>query len=56
MIFSTVVSGTERNIPSGPQSQLQKIRESMTTSSERPSRCPIILGSSRLPIAMFIAR
>jgi hypothetical protein len=55
-IFITMARGTERNIPTGPQTQPQKTSESTTTSVESPSRRPKSAGSIRLPISMFTAR
>ena len=52
----TMVRGTERSAPIGPQSHPQKSNESTTTRVESPMRCPMICGSTMLPIAVLIPK
>jgi hypothetical protein len=44
-IFTTMVIGTDNNIPAGPHTQPQKIRDKNTTRVERPSFRPMSFGS-----------
>jgi len=52
----TMVRGTDSNMPSGPQTQPQKMRDMNTMSGLRFMRRPMMRGSSRLPMIMFTAR
>ena len=56
MIFTIAVSGTERNIPTIPLIEPQKISENMISSGLRSMPFPIMLGSTRLPIVNFTVR
>ena len=48
-------SGTARIIPTGPQTQNQKINEIRINRGESLSSTPIILGSTKLPIVIWVA-
>ena len=50
-----MVMGTDRNIPTGPSINPQKRRERNTTSVDRPKHFPMILGSRKFPITLWIS-
>ena len=52
-ILTTMVIGTDNNMPTGPQIHPQKTNERKTTNVESPSFRPINLGSTTLPNMTF---
>ena len=55
-IFSDMVRGTDRNMPTGPRTHPQNTNETKTTKVERPSPCPMIFGSRMLPTKVFTTK
>lgn len=53
-IFTTIVSGTDNSIPTVPSNQPQNIKDTNTTSVDRPTPLPIYLGSIIFPIIVLI--
>ena len=51
-----MVSGTERNIPTEPKIQPQKINDRKTTKVDRPSIFPINFGSRKFPTTVLAKR
>ena len=52
-ILTVIVSGTESNIPTGPNTQPQKTSETKTTNVESPRPRPMKRGSITFPITIF---
>ena len=52
-ILRIMVRGTERNMPTGPQSHPQNTRERKITRVDMPRVRPISCGSTRLPRTTF---
>jgi hypothetical protein len=55
-ILTIIVSGIESSMPTGPKIHPQKTKDKKTTKGDRLRPLPINLGSSKLPIKMFIIR
>ena len=55
-ILTTIVSGTEKSIPTGPHTQPQNTRDTKTTRVDSPRRRPSRVGSITLPKTTFTTR
>ena len=53
-ILAATVRGTDKNMPTGPRSQPQIIRDMKTTSADSPSPRPKYLGSIKLPTNVLV--
>ena len=55
-MMSTMVSGTDRNTPTVPNTKPQNSRDRKTARVEMPSPLPMNLGSRMLPMAVLTTR
>ena len=56
IIFMIIVNGTESNMPTGPSTQPQNIKDKNTTNVESPKPLPNILTSRIEPKIVFVTR